>query len=266
MPLATRTEAPQPSAYGLSSGATSRSKRRLRVRTGTVPDTPTPECAGSVGALLAAATGALQGVIIGGWNANSIIVTIAASAILEGLAIWFSNGVTINPVGTDYRLLNERFLGLPVGVYALVALALAGEALMRLTVFGRLIHLAGDCRAAARAAALPLTWIGTGVFAIAGACAGLAGPFMASFNHSASLPLNRGTFGYDAIAAVLIGGAAIGGGRGTILRTMLGVVVISIVTDLVLLRGNSTGTQVFLKGLVLPAFALAVHVRQENRE
>jgi len=74
-----------------------------------------------------------------------------------------------------------------------------------------MVYLVGDNRAAARAAALPLGRVGAGVFAIAGACAGLAGIFMASFNHSASLLLNRGTPGYDAIAAVLIGGAAIGG-------------------------------------------------------
>jgi ribose/xylose/arabinose/galactoside ABC-type transport system permease subunit len=215
--------------------------------------------------LLAAATGAVQGAIIGGWNANPIIVTIAAAAVLEGLAIWFSGGVTINPVGTGYRILNERFFGLPLGVYVLVGLVLAGEAIMRLTVLGRLIYLAGDSRGAAQAAALPLAWIGTSVFALAGVCAGLAGLFMASFNHSASLLLNRGTLGYDAIAAVLIGGAAIGGGRGTIMRTMLGVLFIAIISDLVLLRGYTTGTQILLKGLVLVTFAVAVHLRQEDR-
>jgi ribose/xylose/arabinose/galactoside ABC-type transport system permease subunit len=215
--------------------------------------------------LLAAATGALQGLVVGGWNANPIIVTIAAAAVMEGLAIALSSGVTINPTGIGYRLLNERFLGLPLGVYSLVALVIAVEALMRFTVFGRRVYLAGDRRAAARAAALPLARIGMGVFAIASACAALAGIFMGSFNHSASLLLNRGTLGYDAIAAVLIGGAAIGGGRGTVAGTMLGVACIAIVTDLVLLRGYTTGTQIFLKGVVMLAFALAVHLRQEGR-
>ncbi len=67
----------------------------------------------------------------------------------------------------------------------------------------------------------------------------------------------------SAIAAVLIGGAAIGGGRGTVFRTMLGVAITAIVTDLVLLRGFSTEAQVLLKGTVMIAFALAVHFRQE---
>lgn len=215
--------------------------------------------------LVAAAVGAVQGLVIGGWNANPIIVTIAAAAVMEGLAIALSKGVTINPTGLDYRILNERFFGLPLGVYVLALLVMAVEAAMRLTAFGRMVHLVGDNRNAARAAALPLGTVGIGVFAIAGACSALAGIFMGSFNHSASLLLNRGTLGYDAIAAVLIGGAAIGGGRGTVLRTMLGVIVIAVVTDLVLLRGYTTGTQVLLKGLVMVAFALAVHLRQETR-
>jgi simple sugar transport system permease protein/ribose transport system permease protein len=104
---------------------------------------------------LAAATGAVQGVIIGGWNANPILVTIAAAAVLEGLAIWLSGGVTINPVGTGYRVLNERFFGLPVGLYVLIGLVLSGEIILRITVLGRMIYLAGDSRAAAQAAALP---------------------------------------------------------------------------------------------------------------
>jgi ribose/xylose/arabinose/galactoside ABC-type transport system permease subunit len=212
-----------------------------------------------------AATGAVQGVVIGGWNANPIIVTIAAAAVLEGVAVAFSHGATINPAFPSYQVLNTRIYGLPAGFYALAALVVATEAMLRFTRLGPMIYLMGDSRVAARAAGLPVDGIGAGVFAIAGACAALAGIFMASFNHSASLLLSRGTLGYDAIAAVLIGGAAISGGRGSVLNTMLGVAVIAVVTDLVLLRGFSTGSQILLKGLVMVAFALAAHLRQEQR-
>ncbi|MBL8577605.1 MAG: ABC transporter permease [Mesorhizobium sp.] len=215
--------------------------------------------------LVGALTGALQGVAIGGWNANPIIVTIAAAAVLEGVAVAFSHGATINPTGTSYTVLNAHLFGLPVGLYALAVLALTAESILRFTRLGPMIYLMGDNRAAARAAGLPIGRIGTAVFAIAGATASLAGIFMASFNHSASLLLNRGTLGYDAIAAVLIGGAAIGGGRGSVLNTMIGVAIIAIVSDLVLLRGFTTGEQILLKGLVMVAFAVGVHLRQEQR-
>jgi len=206
--------------------------------------------------------GAIQGIAIGGWNANPIIVTIAVAAVIEGVAVAASNGVTINPVGTSYRLLNERIFGLPVGFYVLVALAIAAELTLRYSLFGRMIYLVGDRRAAARVAALPLAGIGAGVFAVASLSAALAGMFMGAFNHSASLLLNRGTLSYDAIAAVLIGGAAIGGGRGNVMRSMIGVIVIAVVTDLVLLQGYSLGAQIAVKGLVMTAFALAIHLRE----
>lgn len=206
--------------------------------------------------------GAIQGIAIGGWNANSIIVTIAVAAVMEGVAVAASGGVTINPEGASYRLLNERYLGLPVGFYGLVFLALTAELVLRYTRFGRMVYLMGDRRAAARVAALPLTAIGAGVFAIASVTAAFAGIFMGTFNHSASLLLSRGTLSYDAIAAVLIGGAAIGGGRGSVTRSMLGVIVIAVVTDLVLLQGYSLGVQIAIKGLVMTAFALAIHLRQ----
>ena len=188
--------------------------------------------------LLGMALGLMQGIVIGGWNANPVIVTIAVAAVVEGVAVAISQGATVTPAGTAYQMLNARLLGLPVGFYALVVLVLAVEAMLRFTRLGRMIYLAGDRRSAARAAALPLGAIGAGVFAIASASAALAGIFMASFNHSASLLLNRGTLGYDAIAAVLIGGAAIGGGRGTVLRSMLGVVVIAVATDLACCAGS----------------------------
>ena len=206
--------------------------------------------------------GAIQGIAIGGWNANSIIVTIAVAAVIEGVAVAASGGVTINPVGTGYRLLNERYLGLPAGFYVLIFLALIAELVLRYTRFGRMVYLMGDRRAAARVAALPLTAIGAGVFAFASVTAAFAGIFMGTFNHSASLLLSRGTLSYDAIAAVLIGGAAIGGGRGSVTRSMLGVIVIAVVSDLVLLQGYSLGVQIAIKGLVMTAFALAIHLRQ----
>jgi simple sugar transport system permease protein/ribose transport system permease protein len=214
--------------------------------------------------LAALMVGAVQGIAIGGWNANSIIVTIAVAAVMEGVAVALSGGATINPVGTGYRALNERYWGLPVGFYVLILLALAAEIILRYSKFGRMVYLMGDRRAAARVAALPLTAIGAGVFAFASATAAFAGIFMGTFNHSASLLLSRGSLSYDAIAAVLIGGAAIGGGRGSVIRSMLGVIVIAVVTDLVLLQGYSVGAQIAVKGLVMTAFAVAIHLRQAS--
>lgn len=208
--------------------------------------------------------GWVQGYLIGAWDANPIIVTIAAGALLEGVSVAMTGGQAMSPPDHSYDFLNMTPLGIPLGTFALLALVVAVEFLLRRTRLGREVYLLGESRAAARAAALSLGEIGSSVFLIAGISAALAGIFLASFNHGASLLLNRGTLNYDAIAATLIGGTAIAGGRGSVWRTLLGVILIAIITNLVLLRGYSLGAQILFKGILMVAFVLAIHLRSKK--
>lgn len=210
--------------------------------------------------LLGAVIGAVQGAMIGGWGANPIILTIAAGALQEGVAVALSSGGTITPATESYTFLNETILGVPLSFYILLALVAGVAWMMRRTAFGRQVYLTGDNREAARAAGLRLGWIGTGVFGLAGATAGLAGVLLGAYNQSASLLL-EGSLTYDAIAATLVGGAAITGGKGSIWRTLLGALVIATITDLLLLRGYSTGIQIMIKGLLVIVVVVLVHVR-----
>jgi ribose/xylose/arabinose/galactoside ABC-type transport system permease subunit len=84
--------------------------------------------------------------------------------------------------------------------------------------------------------------------------------FLAAFNTSAHAQLG-GTLSLDAIAAVLAGGTAIGGGKGSALRTLGGAVLIAAISDLLLLRGFSTGIQLLVKGILVAFVVIAVHVR-----
>jgi simple sugar transport system permease protein/ribose transport system permease protein len=213
---------------------------------------------------LGAILGVAQGYLIGAWNANPIIVTIAAGAILEGLSVAFTGGQALSPPDSAYAFLNQTPLGVPLGTYVLVVVAAGADLLLRRTRIGREIYMLGESRPAARAAALPLGTIGCVVFILACICASITGIFLASFNHGASLLLNRGTLNYDAIAATLIGGTAIAGGRGAVWRTLLGVVLIAVITDLVLLRGYSLGAQIFFKGLIMSLFVLLIHLRSRG--
>ena len=89
-----------------------------------------------------------------------------------------------------------------------------------------------------------MAWLGAGaLFAVTAA-------FTAAFNTSANVNLG-GTLTFDAIAAVLAGGTPISGGRGSALRTLAGAVLIAAVSDILLLRGYSTGVQVMVKGLIV---------------
>jgi len=202
---------------------------------------------------------ALQGLIIGAWGANPVILTIGAGFLLSGITTKASSGVIVQPTGGGYSTLNSTPLGVPVGVYVMVALALLFQFVLKRTVLGRRITLIGENRDAARAAGMRIPRITAIAFAVAGASFALGGAFLGAFNKGASAQL-EGTSTFDVIAAVLVGGTLISGGRGSALRTLAGAIVIATISDLLLLRGFDTGAQILLKGVLVVVVVLATWV------
>jgi ribose/xylose/arabinose/galactoside ABC-type transport system permease subunit len=203
---------------------------------------------------------ALQGAVIGYWAANPIVLTIAAGFAIDGVAIWISGGTTVYPKVTAFNGLNDTPLGLPLAVYVLLGLTVVAEWFLRRTTAGRQIYLLGENPAAARAAGLPVAKVTVSAWAFFCACIALTGIFLAAFNTIANSSVG-GTLSLDAIAAVLVGGTAIGGGKGSAVRTLGGAVLISAISDLLLLRGFSTGIQLLVKGILVLLVVIAVHVR-----
>jgi ribose/xylose/arabinose/galactoside ABC-type transport system permease subunit len=203
---------------------------------------------------------ALQGAVIGYWAANPIVLTIAAGFAIDGVAIWISGGTTVYPKVTAFNGLNDTPLGLPLAVYVLLGLTVVAEWFLRRTTAGRQIYLLGENPAGARVAGLPVARVTVSAWAFFGACIALTGIFLAAFNTIANSSVG-GTLSLDAIAAVLVGGTAIGGGKGSAVRTLGGAVLISAISDLLLLRGFSTGIQLLVKGILVLLVVIAVHVR-----
>ncbi|MBN9623053.1 MAG: ABC transporter permease [Actinobacteria bacterium] len=206
-----------------------------------------------------AAVTALQGLIIGAWGANPVILTIGAGFLLSGITTKASGGVIVQPTGGGWETLNSTPLGVPLGVYVMVALALLYQFVLKRTVLGRRVILIGENRDAARAAGMRIPRITAIAFAIAGASFALGGAFLGAFNKGASAQL-EGTATFDVIAAVLVGGTLISGGRGSALRTLAGAIVIATISDLLLLRGFDTGAQILLKGVLVVVVVLATWV------
>lgn len=213
----------------------------------------------ALGALI---TGA-QGMIVGHAAANPVVLTIAASFAISGMASGISGGTSVAPTGEGYDRLNATPGGVALSVYVFVLLTLAVEWTLRRTGFGRTLYLIGENRMAARAAGLPVgrttttAWLGAGVlFAVTAA-------FSASFNSAANVNLGN-TVTFDAIAAVLAGGTPIAGGRGSAVRTLAGAVIIAAASDILLLRGYSTGIQIMVKGLIVLVVVVAVHLQSQR--
>jgi simple sugar transport system permease protein/ribose transport system permease protein len=206
-----------------------------------------------------AAVTALQGLIIGAWGANPVILTIGAGFLLSGITTKASAGVIVQPTGGGWSTLNSTPLGVPLGVYVMVVLALLFQFVLKRTVLGRRVILIGENRDAARAAGMRIPRITAIAFAVAGASFALGGAFLGAFNKGASSQL-EGTATFDVIAAVLVGGTLISGGRGSALRTLAGAIIIATISDLLLLRGFETGAQILLKGLLVVVVVLATFV------
>jgi ribose/xylose/arabinose/galactoside ABC-type transport system permease subunit len=207
---------------------------------------------------------AVQGIAVGYWEANPIVLTIAVGFAIGGGAVWFSGGTPVNAASSDYDVLNSTPLGLPLAVYVLLLLAVLAQWILRRTTAGRQMYLVGENRAAARAAGLPVGRVTVVAWAFFGMCLAISGVFLASFNTSATTNLG-GALTLDAIAAVLVGGTAIAGGKGSALRTLGGAVLISIIADVLLIRGYSTGVQVLVKGVLVLAVVILVHLRASRR-
>jgi ribose transport system permease protein len=210
---------------------------------------------------------AIQGWVVGAISANPIIITIAAGVIQAGATLKLSGGTTIYPpADASYSWLANRVGGIPFAFIVFVVVTVAVDAILRGTSFGRAIYAAGENKKAARAAAISVATISAGAFAVAGACTGLAGVLIGAANQNASLFIES-TYTFDAIAAVLVGGTAVTGGRGSASRTLFGAIVIATISSLLLLRGYSTGIQILVKGVIVLVVVVLVRLgsRGEDR-
>jgi ribose/xylose/arabinose/galactoside ABC-type transport system permease subunit len=209
---------------------------------------------------VAAAVTALQGAMVGAWQANPIILTIAAASILTAVGAQLSSRSAVQPASTAFEWLNKTPLGVPVVVFALLGLTVVVQLLMTMTRVGRLMYAVGENRAAARAAGLPIASTVIVAFAGAGALMAISGAFSAATSHTITL-LGASQLTFNATAAVLAGGTAIFGGFGSAVRTLFGALLIATVTDLLLLGGADIGMQTLVKGLLVLVVVLIGHRR-----
>lgn len=206
---------------------------------------------------------AVQGALVGYWSANPVVLSIAAAFALTGFATLVTGGTTVYPSVTNFELLNSTPFGIPLSVFVFIAAAVVAELVLRRTVRGQQMYLVGENRRAARAAGLPVprivlfAWMSGGVLLAIGAL------FLAAFNTTATINLG-GTITFDAIAAVLAGGTAIAGGKGSAFRTVGGTLAIAVIADVLLLRGFSTGAQLLVKGLLVLILVVAVHLESKR--
>lgn len=212
---------------------------------------------------LGAFVGFVNGALIAWFKVPAFVASLGVMYVARGAALLMTNGLTFNNLGGKPELGNTGFnwlgfnrLGftrewsVPIGVVVLATLAILAGLMLSRTAFGRWLYASGGNERAAELSGVPVKRVQITVYVLSGICAAIAGLVLSSQLTSAG-PTAGTTYELTAIAAVVIGGAALTGGRGTIRGTMLGAFVIGFLSDGLVIIGVSSYWQTVFTGAVI---------------
>jgi ribose transport system permease protein len=206
------------------------------------------------GIVVGCALGFFNGLVITKFKVPPFVATLAMLTMARGLMMLYTNGFPISSFPSDFvNIGNGTFLGLPMPVWIVIVLVAFAIVLTKKMKLGRYIYAIGGNESAAKLSGININKIKIIVYTIAGALAAIAGVITTAKLDSAQP--NAGT-GYelDAIAAVVIGGTSLSGGKGSIVGTIIGAVIIGVLNNgLVLLDVSPFWQQVVKGGVILLA-------------
>ncbi|MCW2677420.1 MAG: Monosaccharide-transporting ATPase [Modestobacter sp.] len=205
--------------------------------------------------LAGVAAGSLAGLVNGILTAYlglaAFIVTLGTMTALRGLAYTMTDGQPIVSNTLSFRDIGNGYMaGIPVPVVVMAVVYLVIWFLLERTRFGRQVYAVGGNAEAARLAGIDVRRVTTAVYVIAGACAGLAGIIFAARVVSAQPTAGTG-YELDAIAAVVLGGTSLAGGRGRLYGTLVGSVILGVLSTGLILLNVQFFTQLLIKGGVI---------------
>jgi erythritol transport system permease protein len=210
-------------------------------------------------ALLAGmAIGAVNGWMVSRLRVAPFIATLGSMYVARGAALLMSEGATFSNLAGEPALGNTgfpwigaaSFAGLPVPVWLMAGLAAVAIVLAARTPFGRHVYAVGGNERAALLSGVRVAQVRLRVYVFSGFCAALVGVIIAA-QLGAAHPATGTTFELNAIAAVVLGGTSLMGGRGSVGGTLIGAFVIGVLADGLVLVGVSEFWQMVVKGLVI---------------
>ena len=206
--------------------------------------------------------GAINGVFIARFALPAFIVTLAAMTYLRGFVYVGTGGTTLVPEGVGYAWIGQgNVLGIPVAAIVMIVVYVVGWFLLERTVFGRQVYAIGGNSQAARLSGIPVRRVIFMVYVVAGLCAGIAGVIVSARLESAVPDLGSG-YELNAIAAIVLGGTSLMGGRGSLIGTLVGALFIAVLSNgMTLLNVQSFYQQIIMGAVIL----LAVFVDRIRR-
>ena len=201
-----------------------------------------------------AVLGGMNGVLVSKVKLQPFIATLATMTMFRGITMIVSDGIPFMGLTKNAPILDYfsqgKFLTVPFPMIVFIIVLVVLFVILHNTVFGRGVYAVGGNEEAARLSSIPITKIKTLVYTISGLMSALAGIILTS-RLSSSQPTAGMGFELDAIAAVVIGGTSLSGGKGRIFGTFLGALIIGVLNNGLNIIGISAFYQQFIKGLVI---------------
>ncbi len=200
--------------------------------------------------LMGVVIGLVNGIVITKIQVNSLITTLGTLAILRGLSYIVGGGQTVMVPNLSYLGLARPFLNLPLSVIIFGFICILGILIMRYTTFGRSLYVIGANPSAARLVGIRTPKVILICFVLSGVATALAGVILTSQLTAAS-PMAANGLELSVITAIVLGGASLNGGRGTISGTILGLLIIGVLNNGLVLLNIDTFWQQVARGTLL---------------
>ncbi|WP_052002257.1 ABC transporter permease [Halalkalibacter wakoensis] len=206
----------------------------------------------AIAVLLGAACGLINGFFITKFSMAPFIVTLAMMAAARSVAMVYTDAKTISIYDDPFfrYLRSGEILGVPIMIIIPIVIFLIAHYVLRYTIFGRYVYAIGNNKKAAELSGINVKRVELSVYVIAGLLSGIAGILMTARLGSGT-PLAGSNLELMAIAAVVIGGSSLMGGRGTVYGTVIGVLLINIINTGMNLMNISSHYQGLMMGLVI---------------
>ncbi len=207
-----------------------------------------PFAAVLIGMLIGGAAGLFNGFIISVVGINAFVTTLASLSLFRGLTLIVTRGQNITSLGVDFNAIGQgKFLGIQAPIWYAVILVIIGDILMRHSRFFRQNYYIGGNEKAAKLSGINVVKIKILNYIIVGVLAGFAGVVATARMGTASVQQGTG-LELRVITAVIIGGASLQGGEGSVLGAFLGSLLMALITNALTLLGVDIYWQTFLVG------------------
>lgn len=204
-----------------------------------------------LGLLFSALIGLINGGLIAFLNLPPFIATLGMMSIARGAAYTVTGGAPIYTLPAAFTGISGRVANIPLYAILIMAVVFAmGWYILRYTRVGRFTYAIGGNESCARLSGINLNSVKCFVYVVSGICCGVAAILLTSRLDSA-LPTNADGQEMDAIAAVVIGGTSMKGGEGSMIGTLIGIMIIGVIANGLNLLGVAQGPQKMVKGLII---------------